>query len=175
MSTRTIGNIGENIACKHLERLGLVIVERNYQKKWGELDIIAIENVARETLHDYKPDSRLHFFEVKSVTGYWAQANNFKTCVGERGNFVKDVPGEFRPEDNVHSLKIRNIRRMIETYLTEKYSNLEKEVASSGRGVTGLDKGMTSYDMEFQFHVLCVYINMKTRKARIKWLKNVIL
>ncbi len=137
MSTRSTGNIGEDIACRYLEKRGFVIVSRNYQKKWGELDIVAVENVARETSGICRP---LHFFEVKSITGYWTG---------------------FRPEDNVHSLKTRHIRRMIQTYMCD-----------SGVNTDGICFGL---DTEFYFHVLCVYINMKTRKARVKWLKNVIL
>ena len=151
MSTRSTGNIGEDIACKYLEKRGFVIVSRNYQKKWGELDIVAVENVSdynngaenvsRGTSSKGKPRNQVvHFFEVKSVTGYWAG---------------------FRPEDNVHSLKTRHIGRMIQTYLSDFTVNDD-----------GICFGL---DREFEFHVLCVYINMKTRKARIKWLKNVIL
>ncbi|MCX6716067.1 MAG: YraN family protein [Candidatus Taylorbacteria bacterium] len=58
------------------------------------------------------------------------------------------------PEENVHAFKMSQIRRMIRTFLME-----------TNRGV----------ESEFYFHVLCVYMNMKTRKARIKWIKNIIL
>lgn len=51
-----IGQIGEDEACKHLVNLGYKIIERNYLKKWGEIDIIC------------KKDNSLHFVEVKSVT-----------------------------------------------------------------------------------------------------------
>ncbi|MEK7642016.1 MAG: YraN family protein [Patescibacteria group bacterium] len=125
MTTRKTGDLGENIACSFLIREGFVVVDRNYLKKWGELDIVA------------KKDNMVHFFEVKSVTS--------KTF---------DQVGAHRPEDNVHSLKIRRIRRMIETYF------MEKEV---------------SREDSFQFHVLCVYMNISTRRARVQWLKNIIL
>lgn len=54
-NTREIGNIGEDIACSYLEKQGFFIQERNYLKKWGEIDIIAVK------------DKILHFIEVKSV------------------------------------------------------------------------------------------------------------
>ena len=76
-------------------------------------------------------DKMIHFFEVKSVT----------TAL-------------YRPEDNVHGLKARHLRRIIETYLEE-----------TKRGL----------DAPFQFHVLCVYMNMKTRRARVKILEDLIL
>lgn len=51
-----VGEIGENVACKFLEKRGYKIIDRNYRKKWGEIDIIAQKN------------NILHFVEVKSVS-----------------------------------------------------------------------------------------------------------
>ncbi len=121
---RAKGNKGENIACSFLENRGFVIIERNYLKKWGEIDIIA------------QKDRILHFFEVKSVT--------FS---------VASLAGH-RPEDNVHGLKTKRLRRTIESYLFESGGGMEKE---------------------FQFHVLCVYMNTSSRRASVKWLKNLII
>jgi putative endonuclease len=126
MNTKILGNAGESIACVFLRNKGFTIIVRNYSKPWGEIDIIA------------KKTNKIHFFEVKSV-------------------IVADLssdPTVHRPEDNVHGLKIKHIRRMIETYFD--------------------DKGIPS-DIEFYFHVLCVYIDSKTRRARVKWIKNIIL
>ncbi len=52
-----IGEIGENIACKFLVKQGFSILDRNYTKKWGELDIVA------------RKYDKLYFIEVKSVSG----------------------------------------------------------------------------------------------------------
>ncbi len=125
MHTRSKGNIGEEVACTFLKGKGFTIVDRNYQRKWGELDIIG------------QKDKIIHFFEVKSVTADFSDNTN-----------------THKPEDNVHGLKVRHIRRMVETYLADKKQGI---------------------DVEFQFHVLSVYMNEKTRRARVKWLKNVIL
>ncbi|MEI6396534.1 MAG: YraN family protein [Candidatus Taylorbacteria bacterium] len=140
MSTRSIGNIGEDIACKFLEKKGFIITARNYRKKWGEIDIIARESsdVSRAT------SATLHFFEVKSVT---VQRNH---------------PNGHEPEENVHNFKLRQIRRMIQTYMAE-FGQRSSEV--SGRGA----------ESEFQFHVLCVYMDKGTRLAHVKWLKNLVL
>jgi putative endonuclease len=51
-----IGNLGEEIGCRFLMKHGFSIKDRNYRKKWGEIDIIA------------EKDSLLHFIEVKSVS-----------------------------------------------------------------------------------------------------------
>lgn len=51
---RKIGDIGEEAAVKYLKKLGYRILERNYNKKWGEIDIVA----------KFKKD--IVFVEVKS-------------------------------------------------------------------------------------------------------------
>ncbi len=51
---QSVGNLGEDLACKFLEGKGFVVVDRNYRKKWGELDIVAMK------------DDVLHFIEVKT-------------------------------------------------------------------------------------------------------------
>lgn len=125
MNTRNIGNKGENIACIFLERRGFVIIARNYQRKWGEIDIIA------------EKEGIIHFCEVKSIT--------------HRFSHITD---NHRPEENVHSLKLRHLSRMIETFLSD-----------TGRG----------QDVSFQIDVLSVYMDQRTRLARVEWIENIIL
>ena len=63
---RQFGNIGENVACMFLTKHGYEIVERNYLRKWGELDIVA------------RKGGVIHFVEVKSVasgSNYRAEEN----------------------------------------------------------------------------------------------------
>lgn len=54
MNKRNIGNKGEDLACQYIKKLGYQILERNYQIRGGEIDIIA------------KKDGELIFFEVKT-------------------------------------------------------------------------------------------------------------
>ena len=54
--TQQTGEIGENIAVKFLVKHGYSILERNYTKKWGEIDVIA------------EKEGKLYFIEVKSVS-----------------------------------------------------------------------------------------------------------
>jgi putative endonuclease len=42
-STVVTGREGEDLACEHLKRLGIQIVQRNYRYKHGEIDIVARE------------------------------------------------------------------------------------------------------------------------------------
>ncbi len=51
-----LGNLGEDIACDFLIKNSYKIIERNFRKPWGELDIIA-----------RAPDKTLAFVEVKTV------------------------------------------------------------------------------------------------------------
>ncbi len=51
-----VGNVGEGLACRFLEGRGFKIIERNYRKKWGELDIVAEKSEV------------LHFVEVKAIS-----------------------------------------------------------------------------------------------------------
>ena len=44
------------MACRFLKERGFKIIERNYRKKWGELDIVA------------EKDKILHFVEVKAIS-----------------------------------------------------------------------------------------------------------
>ena len=53
---RKIGDLCEGLAVKHLRRRGFEVLQRNYQKKWGEIDIVA------------KNGDILHFIEVKGAT-----------------------------------------------------------------------------------------------------------
>lgn len=38
-----LGRTGEQLAAEHLQRLGFRIVERNYNTRWGELDVIGFD------------------------------------------------------------------------------------------------------------------------------------
>jgi len=51
-----LGKRGEDFACEYLKKKGYKIIERNFRKKWGELDIIA-----------KSPDKILVFVEVKTM------------------------------------------------------------------------------------------------------------
>lgn len=89
-----IGELGEDIACKYLSQKGFDILERNYTRKWGEIDIIA------------KNDGGFRFIEVKSVSSDLDNLNG------------KDKA--YRPEENMHPQKIRKMVKVVQTYLISK-------------------------------------------------------
>lgn len=53
-----VGALGERLAVEHLQGLGLLILQRNWRCRYGELDIIASEG-----------DHTLVFVEVKTRSG----------------------------------------------------------------------------------------------------------
>lgn len=68
---RQTGAIGEGIACDFLVRSGFTIFERNYLRKWGEIDIIAhkkgvihfveVKSVTRNKADSYRPEENVHY------------------------------------------------------------------------------------------------------------------
>lgn len=107
--TQKIGEIGENIAVKFLVKHSFSILERNYTKKWGEIDIIA------------EKDNKIYFIEVKSVS-----RETLDTFIPKSFN-DSDERYEHRPEDNMHPWKLKRLSRTIQTYLLSKDSADEKE------------------------------------------------
>jgi putative endonuclease len=89
------GQIGEDLAVQHLKTQGFKILDRNYWKPYGEIDIVA------------KKDCTLHFVEVKTVIREYIGVN--------RGTF-----DDYEPEDNMHLWKKQRLSRAIQTYLSEK-------------------------------------------------------
>lgn len=94
MWNKNIGKIGEDIACRFLVKQGFSVLDRNYLKKYGEIDIVA------------KKEGIIHFVEVKTVS-----------CENLDVNRLSD---RHRPEDNVHPYKLLRLRRVIQVYLIQK-------------------------------------------------------
>jgi putative endonuclease len=93
------GEIGENVACRFLMKHNFTILERNYTKKWGEIDIVAEKR------------NKIYFIEVKSVSH----------------NYLPREVNNYRPEDNMHPWKLKRLSRTIQTYLLSKKIREEKE------------------------------------------------
>lgn len=49
-TTKEKGDLGENIATHFLENNGYTIIDRNYRKRYGEIDIIAIDRQSLYTV-----------------------------------------------------------------------------------------------------------------------------
>ena len=90
---KEVGDTGEAIATAFLERKGFSVIERNYRKQYGEIDIIATRA------------GTYHFVEVKTFS---------------RENKSTDVSKEtFAPEENMHAHKLERLQRTVQAYLLE--------------------------------------------------------
>jgi len=139
------GQIGENIACTFLVKHGFSIIERNYTKKWGEIDIVA------EKL------GKLYFIEVKSVTQkFGSMCNNLSNHEKRLRTSIANGSESERhtPEENMHPFKIKRMARTLQTYL------LEKDI---------------SEDMDWQVDLFVIYMDFEKRMAKVKVVKDIIL
>lgn len=105
-----IGQIGEDIAVKYLENKGFEIIDRNYLKKCGEIDIVA------------QRGKILHFIEVKTVSH-----ENFVCFSGKLGRNVSRGVDSYRPEDNIHFSKLKRLARVIQVYLMDRCRGADPE------------------------------------------------
>ena len=90
--TQKIGEIGEDVACMFLVKKNFKVIERNYTKKWGEIDIVA------------QKENNFHFFEVKTIScdlGY-----------SEENSYI--------PEAKIDKRKLMKMSKAIKSYLGEK-------------------------------------------------------
>jgi len=63
--------------CKYLETKGFRVLERNYLRKWGEIDIVAekdqllsfieVKSVSREPGKGYRPEENMHPAKLKRL------------------------------------------------------------------------------------------------------------
>ncbi len=95
--TAIIGKLGESIAERFLIGKGYTILERNYRRFHGEIDIIA------------KDIDTTVFVEVKTIS--------------KSGSSV--TRETYRPEFNVDKNKVRVISRTAELYMAEKSNDCE--------------------------------------------------
>ena len=112
------GELGEDIASRYLERRGYKVIERNYTRPCGEIDIVV------------KKGKKLHFVEVKA---------------GIRNSSV-------RPIENMHFGKMAKLRSVILVYLSERRRQVE-----------------------WQFDIVLVDMDMVAKKARVTMLENITL
>ena len=90
-SRKEVGRLGEDIACQFLVSRGFKVLDRNYRKPWGEIDIIA----------EYQGVVR--FVEVKAVSR----------------ESLPDISREMdnRPEELVDVRKLRKLARTAVLYM----------------------------------------------------------
>ncbi|OIP77682.1 MAG: hypothetical protein AUK16_01345 [Parcubacteria group bacterium CG2_30_44_11] len=123
-----IGRLGEDIALKFLEQKGLSLIQQNYRKPFAEIDIIC------------RNGNMVHFVEVKTVS-YETKAQLDYAVTHET----------WRPEEQVHAFKLKQISKGVETWLCEKH-----------------------YKGNFQIDVVAVRVVPRETYASVKLIENVI-
>jgi len=107
--TQAIGRLGETICAKFYVDQGYALLGMNYRKKYGEIDVIV------------KKANKVHFIEVKTVS------------YGTRSDLEYAVThGTWRPEENVHTFKLKKLARVIEVWQAEHkwHGDVQIDVAS---------------------------------------------
>ena len=108
-SNNKVGAYGEEIAAHYLRKLGHSILETNYLKRWGEIDVVSRETNNNKVI--------IHFVEVKTVS--YETKSDLERAVSY---------GTWRPEENVHPQKIQKMNRAIETWLMEQDCNSDWQI-----------------------------------------------
>ena len=75
LTKRKIGDEGEKVAEKFLKKNGYSILERNYLKKWGEIDIIAkkegiicfVEVKAMDASRNFLPEQNVNIMKQRRL------------------------------------------------------------------------------------------------------------
>lgn len=159
-----IGDLGEKLSTRYLLSKGFVLVGRNYRKPWGEIDVIV------------EKKGRIHFVEVKTVSwevSVWGVTHETKLTAWCRillGNFfgaeykysiielregekVGEVD-EYRPEDNLHSWKLKRLGRAIQSYFSEK--------------------GRAEED-DWQLDAITLRLDTKNNRAILEYLEDIVI
>lgn len=99
-----IGKLGEDLAKKFLIKHKYLILEENYTKKYGEVDLIV------------KKEDKIHFIEVKSIVSHETKPNVPRETQNSvtRGTFKEEI---YNPLENVHPMKLKRLSRVIQVYL----------------------------------------------------------
>ena len=80
------GQIGEDLACEYLIKNRYKIMERNFKRPWGEIDIIVKD-----------PNKTLVFVEVKAIRQY-------------------GINSQLTPEDQMTAAKLRKVAKTASLY-----------------------------------------------------------
>jgi putative endonuclease len=95
--SKETGALGEKVAVTYLIEHGYSILDTNYWRKWGELDIVA------------EIDGKIHFIEVKTFS--------YDTIFDLDYSLTHE---SWRPEEQVHAFKMGQIAKALHTWIAEK-------------------------------------------------------
>jgi putative endonuclease len=109
-SRKEVGRIGEQVASKFLERKGFKIIDRNFRKPWGEIDLVALK------------DGVVRFVEVKAVSR--DTLPDVTPSADQRARREMD----YRPEEMVQPSKLRKLARTASLYMEQKGDTREFQI-----------------------------------------------
>lgn len=173
-SNQEIGQWGEELACKHLEKKGYKIIDRNFRRKWGEIDIVCEAPLKSSNLKEIGKD-------VPRGT----LASNEKENVprGTFMNWLKSVlkdPEEKKAKDN-HILKSDKKVVFVEVK-TLQTKSLRPEDNITGSKRKQLIKSCQLYlshnsypiDTDWQIDVIGILLDKTSGKAKINHIEQAV-
>lgn len=108
----TIGRVGEEIACVYLAEQGYKVLERNFRRPWGELDIVARDK-----------DRTLVFIEVKTM-----KFNGSASIQAGESGQGSGATRRILPEDNMTGSKLRKTRKIAVMYANANPESIDESV-----------------------------------------------
>ncbi|MBU2081879.1 YraN family protein [Patescibacteria group bacterium] len=143
------GKLGEDVAVKYLEKHGYKILERNYRKPWGEIDIIASEasSVTSSVISGKNNYRNITALLPKQLPKQLPQLV-FIEVKAQNINF------EWRPEENITFHKKRQLSKIVSTYLKEH---------------------RVSENQDWRIDVLALKLDFETKNAQVEHIKNIML
>lgn len=147
MDRKELGYLAENIAARYLEGRGYEILDKNYRKPWGEIDIVALQPRPSQ---DEQADERIVvFIEVK--------ANKQETA-------------GFNPEIRADWNKMQKIKRTAMLYMEQEMGDTSPIRSRKDPQRTSASYGL---NREWQIDVIAVTFDLANKKAKLKHFKNV--
>ena len=113
------GKLGEDIAVEYLEKHGYNILDRNYRKPWGEIDIVAQQNdelifvevKAQNKEFEWRPEENITFHkkrQLSRIIATYLKANK----IPEDQNWRIDVLA-IKLDFNTEKAQIEHIQNII--------------------------------------------------------------
>lgn len=99
---QNIGKLGEDIAVKYLEKHGYRILDRNYRKPWGEIDIIAkkggriifVEVKTQKTGFEWRPEENVNWHkkqQLRRIINTYLKESQFRGLIKQETEWQIDV------------------------------------------------------------------------------------
>lgn len=151
-----VGQWGEEIACRYLQKKGYQVLERNFRNRWGELDIVC-RKTETSGLRSDAPEGIVSWFKKifsrvkKNARGYNQPINEARGLVFVEVKTLKQ--GTLDPEENMTHSKIKKLIRACEIYLSSHQLDL---------------------DSNWQIDVVAITLDQTTHKAQIAHYENAI-